>query len=147
MARLLKVHSVEVQSEKKKFDGAVISIAEAIIGDKHGCFKLVARDGQIPLLKAGVTLTIMNAHAKINKGFLSIEVDKWGIMKEAAPEDQVRDEVNTVNNHSEEEYELVPVTAQAETTDTRGGRGRGRGGRGRGGRGRGGAESHESGEK
>ena len=82
----------------------------------------------------------MNAHAKVNKGFLNIEVDKWGIIKEAGADDQIKDEVNTANNHSEEEYELVPVSesgASKDESDTRGGRGRGRGGRGRGDRGRG----------
>jgi hypothetical protein len=36
------------------------------------------------LLKIGTTLTLMNAHAKVNNGFVNIEVDKWGIIKEAA---------------------------------------------------------------
>ena len=70
-------------SEKKKFDGALVNIAEAIVGDKHGCFKLIAKDSQIPLIKEGVTITLMNAHAKVTKGFLNLEVDKWGIIKEA----------------------------------------------------------------
>lgn len=76
-------------SEKKKFDGAVITLAEAIVGDKYGCFKLIARDTQLPLLKVGATLTLMNAHAKVHKGFLNLEVDKWGVIKEASPEDAI----------------------------------------------------------
>jgi hypothetical protein len=40
----LKVHSVNLKSEKKKFDGALVSYAEAIVGDKFGSFKLYARD-------------------------------------------------------------------------------------------------------
>lgn len=39
-----KVHSVKVTSEKKKFDGAVVSQAEALVGDKLGCFKIIVRD-------------------------------------------------------------------------------------------------------
>jgi len=41
----------------------------------------------VPLLKVGTTLTLMNAHAKINKGFLNIEVDKWGVIKEAGADE------------------------------------------------------------
>lgn len=72
-------------SEKKKFDGALVSYAEAIVGDRHGCFKLIAKDSQLPLIKEGATISLMNAHAKISKGFLSLEVDKWGVIKEAGP--------------------------------------------------------------
>jgi hypothetical protein len=31
-------------SEKKKFDGAVVSVADVEIGDKHGCLQMIARD-------------------------------------------------------------------------------------------------------
>lgn len=134
-------------SEKKKFDGAVVSQAEAIIGDANGCLKIIARDNQLPLLKEGTTITLMNAHAKVNGGFLKIEVDKWGIIKPAAPEDVIQDAVNLQNNLSEVEYELVPLKtsdAPKSETDTRGGRGRGRGRGDRGRGGRGGHDVHES---
>jgi hypothetical protein len=62
------------------------------------------------VVEEGATLALMNAHAKVVKGFLTIEVDKWGVLKRAAPEDAIKEEVNTANNYSEAEYELVPVT-------------------------------------
>lgn len=107
----LKVHSVNLTSEKKKFDGALVSYAEAIVGDKFGSFKLIARDYQLPLIEEGATLALLNAHAKVVKEKLTIEVDKWGVIKRAAPEDSIKEEVNTANNYSEEEYELVPDTS------------------------------------
>lgn len=67
----------------------------------------------------------MNAHARIVKSYLHLEVDKWGIIKEAGPEDAIKDEVNTANNHSEEEYELVPVTAAEKQEAAESSRGRG----------------------
>lgn len=105
----------------------------------------------MPLLKEGSTITLMNAHAKVNGGFLKLEVDKWGIIKPAAPEDVIEDAVNLQNNLSEVEYELVPTTpteAPKSDTDMRGGRGRGRGrGNGDRGRGRGGHSVHENDEE
>ena len=50
---------------------------------------------------------MMNAHAKIIHGYMRLEVDKWGIVKPAAEADKLQGDVNTENNQSEVEYELV----------------------------------------
>lgn len=103
-----KVHSVKVISEKMKFDGAVVKLAECVIGDDTGSSKFLARDAQLDVITEGETITLMNAHAKIIHGFMRLEVDKWGIVKPAAEADKLTCEVNTENNLSEVEYELVP---------------------------------------
>lgn len=93
-------------SEKKKFDGNVLRIAECIVGDSKGCLQLTAKDDQIDVVKEGETITLMNAHCKVIGGFLKIELDKWALVKPATPENSVA-EVNLTNNLSEVEYELV----------------------------------------
>ena len=80
---------MKVISEKMKFDGAVVKLAECIIGDDQGCVKFVARDAQLDAIKEGETITLMNAHAKVIHGFMRLEVDKWGIVKPAAEADQL----------------------------------------------------------
>ena len=61
------------------------------------------------MVQEGTTITLMNAHAKVVGSFLRIEVDKWGIIKLAAEDDIITDEVNVENKLSEVEYELVPT--------------------------------------
>ena len=57
--------SVKVISEKKKFDGNVLRIAECVVGDERGCLNLTAKDQQIDVITEGETITLMNAHVKV----------------------------------------------------------------------------------
>lgn len=56
---------MKVISEKKKFDGNVLRIAECVVGDEVGCLNLTAKDQQIDVIKEGETITLMNAHVKV----------------------------------------------------------------------------------
>lgn len=69
-------------SDKKKFDGNALRIAECVVGDDKGCLNLTAKDNQIDVVKVGTTITLMNAHVKVISGFLKIELDKWSQVKE-----------------------------------------------------------------
>jgi hypothetical protein len=69
--------------------------------------KLTAKDAHIDIVQEGETITLMNAHVRINQNFIKIELDKWSLVKKASPEDALSCEVNTEINVSEVEYELV----------------------------------------
>lgn len=56
-------------------------------------------------MKEGAAITIRNAHANVVKEHLRIEVDRWA--KVEASSSSVADKVNTGNNFSDIEYELV----------------------------------------
>lgn len=104
----MKVHSVKVVSEKKKFDGKVLRIADCVVGDDKGCINLTAKDAQIDIVIEGASITLMNAHVRVlPTGFLKIEVDKWALVKKAKEEDELKCEINTSSNMSDIEYELV----------------------------------------
>lgn len=95
-----------VTLEKKRYDGTQIRQAEAIIGDQYGCVKLIARDNQLDIIKEGSVITVRNAHANVVNEHLRLEVDRWG--KIEASKERV-ESVNTANNLSDVEYELVQV--------------------------------------
>jgi hypothetical protein len=101
------VASVKVVSEKKKFDGKVLRIADCVVGDEKGCVKLTAKDAHIDIVSEGDTITLMNAHVRVNQNYLKIELDKWSLVKKAKEEDTLTCEVNTEINVSDVEYELV----------------------------------------
>lgn len=95
-----------VTLEKKRYDGTQIRQAEAIVGDQHGCVKLVARDNQLDLVKEGAVITIRNAHAKVVQDRIRMEVDRWGKIELS---NEKVDSVNTANNASDIEYEIVQL--------------------------------------
>ena len=90
--------SVNLVTEKKKFDGSVVKVAECIIGDSTGIVALIARNGkwdkefnvvcleQLDVVKEGTTITVMNALARITNRLLKVELDKWS---RVTPSEQV----------------------------------------------------------
>lgn len=79
-------------------------VAECIVGDEHGCAKLMAYDRQLEVIKEGAIITIRNAHANVVKEHMRIEIDKWA--KVEASRERIG-KVNTTKNLSDIEYELV----------------------------------------
>ena len=79
-------------------------VAECIVGDEHGCAKLMAYDRQLEVIKEGAIITIRNAHANVVKEHMRIEIDKWA--KVEASRERIG-KVNTNKNLSDIEYELV----------------------------------------
>jgi replication factor A1 len=79
-------------------------VAECIVGDEHGCAKLMAYDRQLEVIKEGAIITIRNAHANVVKEHMRIEIDKWA--KVEASRERIG-KVNTSKNLSDIEYELV----------------------------------------
>ena len=97
---------MKVTLEKKRYDGTQIRQAEAIVGDQHGCVKLLAKDNQLDVVKEGSVIIVRNAHANVVNEHLRIEVDRWGKIETSA---EKIEKVNTTNNLSDVEYELVQV--------------------------------------
>ena len=97
---------MEITLEKKRYDGTLIRNAIATVGDQYGCVSLVARDDQLNVVKEGAVITVRNCHANVYKEHLRLEVDKWAKIEVSS---EKVDKVNTANNLSDVEYELVHV--------------------------------------
>ena len=102
----LRVHSVRVIRQRQRYDGDSLNlVAECIVGDEHGCAKLMAYDRQLEVIKEGTIITIRNANANVVKEHMRIEIDKWA--KVESSKERIG-QVNTSKNLSDIEYELVP---------------------------------------
>ncbi|KAG9411438.1 hypothetical protein AC1031_017073 [Aphanomyces cochlioides] len=118
---VVQVVSVQPATEKKRFDGSSFRIAEATIGDETGTVILSARNDQINLLQVGRPLVIRNANADVFNGFLRLNVTQWGKITphpdglESTPPQP--EKVDTSNNISSVEYELVPLDEDEDEVD------------------------------
>ena len=105
----LLVKSVTVTRERLRYEGTVNKSADVIVGDELGCAVLVAKDNQLDIIKEGAQITIRNAHANVVKEHLRIEIDRWAKVEVNTDKKKHVKSVNTENNLSSIEYELVPV--------------------------------------
>jgi len=131
---IVKVGKIQPIMNRLNLDGTRLRISEAVIGDKTACIILSLRNDQIGMVEEGNCLILRNAKIDmVNNGYMRVAIDRWGLI-EKVDEAQNQDEINTKNNLSEVEYELV----KEPNNDDYGRRGYGgRGRRGRRGRGRG----------
>ena len=101
----LKVHSVRVVRERRRYDGGSLNrVAECIVGDQYGCMKMMAYDEQLNVVKEGAVICIRNAHANVVKEHMRLEVDRWAKVE---PSSENITTVNLQNNASDIAYELV----------------------------------------
>ena len=108
-----------VTLEKKRYDGTLIRNAIAVVGDQFGCVNLHARDDQLNIVKEGAVITLRNVHAQVYKEHIRLEIDKWAKVE---PSKEKVESVNTTNDLSAVEYELVQVNTRG-SNNRRGGRG------------------------
>ena len=102
----LRVVSVKIIRERKRYDGGNMNrVAECIVGDQHGCVKMMAFDEQLDIVKEGHAITIRNANANVVKEHVRIEVDRWA--KVEPSKENVTSNVLQSKNYSDIEYELV----------------------------------------
>ncbi|RHY20726.1 hypothetical protein DYB25_005209, partial [Aphanomyces astaci] len=110
---VVQVYTLGPVTEKPRYDGSVVRIVEATVGDETGTVVLSARNGQIQLLDVGRVLVIRNANADVYNGFLRLNVTQWGKIAPhpdgIASTPNAPSSINTVNNISSVEYELVPL--------------------------------------
>ena len=105
----LKVDSVKVTRERKRYERSINKSAECIVGDEHGCAVLIAKDDQLKVVTPGSFITIRNAHANVVKEHLRIEIDRWAKVEKTADVVPKVKSVKLDNNLSNIEYELVQV--------------------------------------
>ena len=105
----LKVDSVNITRERRRYEGTVNRSADCIVGDEHGSAVLIAKDNQLDIVKEGALITIRNAHANVVKEHMRIEIDRWAKVETSAKDVPKVKSVNLSNNLSDIEYELVPV--------------------------------------
>ena len=105
----LKVDSVNITRERRRYEGTVNRSADCLVGDDHGCAVLIAKDEQLNIIKEGAFITIRNAHANVVKEHMRIEIDRWAKVEPISDNSGKPKNVNPSNNLSEIEYELVPV--------------------------------------
>jgi len=84
---LVKVVDVTIE-ERKRADGSVSKIADAVIGDKSGRVTLLARGGHGDALKKDEILSLFNARVEMNKGHMRLVVDRWSDVKSLADVDK-----------------------------------------------------------
>lgn len=99
-----KVIEVKVILERKKIDGSHIKIGEALIADATGCILITARNEQLNVLNPGSWVTVRNGKIDMFSNRMRLVVDRWGLIESSAAQNVT---VNTQNNASETEYELV----------------------------------------
>ena len=105
----LKVESVKVTRERRRYEGTVNKTAECMVGDEYGCAQLIAKDNQLDVVETGAYITIRNAHANVVKEKMRIEVDRWAKVEKTADGIAQIKSINLQNRLSDIEYELVPV--------------------------------------
>ena len=108
----LKVESVKITRERRRYEGTVNKTAECIVGDEYGCAMMIAKDNQLDLVKEGAFITIRNAHANVVREHMRIEIDRWDKVEVSADGTDKIKTINLQNRLSDIEYELVPVGKQ-----------------------------------
>jgi replication factor A1 len=107
----VKVVSVKPKLDRLNLDGSRTRINEAVVGDETGCVVFTVRgENQIDVVdtasKKKSVLIIRNGKIEMFHGFMRLAVDRWGRLQEVDGSDLSGD-INTDNNKSSTEYELV----------------------------------------
>ena len=97
---------VDVKKERRRYDGTMMRQAEVLVGDQFGSVVFFAKNEQLDQIKEGQVITVRNCHANVTGEHLRLEVDRWGKIE---PSSEKIDSINTKNNLSVVEYELVSV--------------------------------------
>merc|ERR1711934_633242 len=105
----LRVDSVKITRERRRYEGTVNKTAECIVGDEYGCAIMIAKDNQLDIVKEGAFITIRNAHANVVREHMRVEIDRWAKVDTTADGIDKIKSINLQNRLSEIEYELVPV--------------------------------------
>ena len=105
----LKVQSVKITRERRRYEGTVNKSAECVVGDEHGSAILIAKDSQLDIVEEGAFITIRNAHANVVREHMRLEIDRWAKVEATADGVPKVKNINLNNNLSDTAYELVPV--------------------------------------
>lgn len=81
----------EVLSVRKRYDGSINEVGQALVGDNFACAYLILRGGMTIIYihraieqvdkfaKKDLTLNLRNAHTRVDRtGHIKLNVDIWG---------------------------------------------------------------------
>uniref|UniRef100_A0A1J3IXB9 Single-stranded DNA binding protein Ssb-like OB fold domain-containing protein n=2 Tax=Noccaea caerulescens TaxID=107243 RepID=A0A1J3IXB9_NOCCA len=102
---IVKVGDTRVVLERTRTDGSKLKISEAVVGDASGSILLTCRNDQIDTVSKGSTIVLRNCKVEMFKNHMRLAVDKWGLIEPSKT--PLNEEINTKENLSETEYELV----------------------------------------
>lgn len=102
----VKVFSLKVTKERKRYDGTLVRQADLVVGDSSGSVNMIAKNEQLDQLSEGAVITVRNCHANVVNEHIRLEVDRWGKIEKSS--EKISD-VNTTNNLSDVAYEVVNV--------------------------------------
>jgi ssDNA-binding replication factor A large subunit len=103
---VLRVVSVHITKERKRYDGTLVRQADVVVGDSNGVVDMVARNDQIDMIKKDQVILVRNCHANVVNEHIRLEVDRWGKI-ESSSSDKVTDVPEVGNNLSAVAYEVV----------------------------------------
>lgn len=116
---IVKVGTIKPIMNRLNLDGTRLRISEAVVGDKTGSIILSLRNDQIALVKTGDGLILRNAKIDmVNNGYMRVAIDRWGVIEKVTAE-QVDFDINTKENLSEVEYELIKEDNQSPRRNNR----------------------------
>ena len=104
---IFRVVSVEEKAaEGNKGSGNYI----VTLGDRTGTLKMFLKDSKyVQICQENDFVEVLNSHAKYFKGFIQLEMDRWGVIRPCDDKDlQKQTEPVKENDLSAIEYELVP---------------------------------------
>lgn len=81
---VVEVVKVENSVTIKRVDEESVKMAICLVGDETGCARILLKDAQVALAKAGEMLTLRNVNAKIVKERIRLEVDIWGKVEKSS---------------------------------------------------------------
>ncbi|PNH03398.1 hypothetical protein TSOC_010538 [Tetrabaena socialis] len=84
-----------------------IKVAECLVADSTGIVVFVARNEQVDLAQKGATITLKGAKVDMFRGSMRLSVDAAGKVEIGG---DLEDDVNTTNNMSLLEFELVTLS-------------------------------------
>ncbi|GFR40491.1 hypothetical protein Agub_g1059 [Astrephomene gubernaculifera] len=85
-----------------------VKVAECLVADSTGVIVFVARNDQVDLAQKGATITLKGAKIDMFRGSMRLSVDATGSVEAGG---DLQEPVNTTNNMSLLEFELVTVGA------------------------------------
>ncbi len=99
--RVKVVSKGEPKSVVSKKYGSTHQVAEALVGDETGCVLLNLWNKDIDRFEVGDVIHIRNGYVKLFRGFMRLNIGKYG---EAKKSDEEMVDVNTENNLSEKQF-------------------------------------------
>ncbi|KAG2498038.1 hypothetical protein HYH03_003799 [Edaphochlamys debaryana] len=104
----VKVVNAATVVERQRGKAPSMKVAECLVADSTGVIIFVARNEQVDVAQKDATITLKGAKVEMYRGSMRLALDAAGKVESA---DDLQGPVNTTNNMSLLEFELVTVGA------------------------------------